>query len=245
MHLVHATLFKLHIAIGAVALLVFWLPILTRKGSPLHRKAGRVFVICMTTVAISAMAMSLMVLIDPIGVRVPERNLSFEDAARLADANRTFNLFLLMLGVLTFSSLRHGMLALKTKSNPAALRAPSHRALLITLGVLGIAVGFVGVQEGAVLLIVFAVLSVVGSFNSLRDTRIAAMDRKQRLKAHFGGLIGTGVAAYTAFFAFGGSRLLADILTGQWQVLAWITPAIIGTIAIRRVEKRQNQGVTA
>ena len=110
---------------------------------------------------------------------------------------------------------------------------------------LGVAVGIVGIREGAVLLIIFAVLSVVGSINSLVDTRIPAMDRKQRLKAHFGGLIGTGVAAYTAFFAFGGSRLLADILTGQWQVIAWITPAIIGTIAVRMVEKKQQQGVTA
>ena len=85
---------------------------------------------------------------------------------------------------------------------------------------------------------VFAAISMSASFNALRETRIARMTRNQRLRAHFGGLIGTGVGAYTAFFAFGGSRLLSDILSGQWQVIPWILPAVIGTIAIKRVERQ-------
>ncbi|MDH3945103.1 MAG: hypothetical protein OET45_00430 [Chromatiales bacterium] len=40
----------------------------------------------------------------------------------------------------------------------------------------------------------------------------------------------------------GGSRLLADVLTGQWQVVPWVLPSIIGTIAISRLHRPYQRG---
>ncbi|MEM7763419.1 MAG: hypothetical protein AAF290_05010 [Pseudomonadota bacterium] len=238
MHWVHGYLLQIHIGIGAMALLAFWLPVASRKGSRFHRNAGWVFVITMSVVAATAITMSLMVLADPVGIRAPERNFDMARGLQVAREQRMFSLFLLMLGVLTATGLRHGLLALRTRTNPAALRSPLHLSQLVILGVLGIGVGIVGFNSSSILLMVFAAISMSASFNALRETRIARMTRNQRLRAHFGGLIGTGVGAYTAFFAFGGSRLLSDILSGQWQVIPWILPAVIGTIAIKRVERQ-------
>ncbi|MFK8054078.1 MAG: hypothetical protein AB8F65_14015 [Woeseiaceae bacterium] len=245
MHFIHALLLKAHIGIGAIALIAFWLPVATRKGSSLHKKSGRIYVWCMSIVAASAIAMSLMVLMDPIGVRVPARNLDMERAALIASNNRMFALFLLMLGMLTAAGLRHGLLALRVKQQPDALRSKGHVVLLASLGVMGILVGYTGIVYSQVLLMVFAVIAISGSVNTLREAFKRNMTRNDRIKAHFGGLIGTGIGAYTAFFAFGGSRLLADILRGQWQVIPWVLPAIIGTIAIRRVEKNYQNKATS
>ncbi|MEJ2159038.1 MAG: hypothetical protein P8X53_00945 [Chromatiales bacterium] len=40
----------------------------------------------------------------------------------------------------------------------------------------------------------------------------------------------------------GGSRLLADALTGQWQVVPWVLPSIIGTISISRLHRPYQRG---
>ena len=244
-HALHDLLLKLHIGIGLVAIVAFWLPILTRKGSRWHVRSGRLYTWSMYAVSASAFVMCLMVLVDPIGVVAPERNLDPEVAYRNAYRLRGFAAFLLMLSLLVFASARHGLLALRTTASPRILARPTHRALLATLGVVSVIVGYLGVTEGEVLLMVFAVLGTLGSFTMLRDSLRTQWTRRNAIMAHFDGLIGTGVGAYTAVFAFGGSRLMSEVLPGQWIVVAWVLPAIIGTIAISRLKKRYQARDTA
>ena len=47
----------------------------------------------------------------------------------------------------------------------------------------------------------------------------------------------SGIAAYTAFFAFGGRVFFESLLTGYWAVLPWVAPTIIGIGAIKYLEK--------
>ena len=238
MYQLHQALLYIHIAVGSIAIFIFWLPVLARKGSALHIRAGRIYTWTMYGVVISALTMCVMVLFDPIGAGSPTRDLDMETALRFASRSRTFALFLLMLSLLVLSGLRHGLLALKARHDPTALRRPSHIALVVSLGLVGLAVGITGFSERQVLLMVFSVISMSASLSMLREIRLPRLEPRQALIAHFNGLIGTGIGAYTALFAFGGSRLLAEILSGQWQVIPWITPAIIGTIAIRQLAKR-------
>ncbi len=234
----HELLVILHIAVGSVALVLFWAPAFTRKGSALHKLAGRYYVRAMMTVVISAAISSIMVLVDPIGIRHPGVEFSPEDVERRAMNYRMFSLFLLMLAVLVFASLRHGIEALKTAREPDRLRRPLHRANAFVLGGLALAVGAFGVIHWQILLMIFAGISLVFSVGLYRDGLVEAPDAKERMRMHLGSMIGSGIGAHTAFFAFGGSRFLSEILTGQWQVIPWVLPAIIGTLAIRRLEKR-------
>ena len=55
----------------AVALVLFWVPVAARKGSPLHVRAGRYYSTVMYAVSATAFVASVMVLIDPIGIRRP------------------------------------------------------------------------------------------------------------------------------------------------------------------------------
>ena len=237
MHTVHAGLLALHIATGTVAIIAFWLPILARKGGPLHVRAGQFYVWAMYAVSFTALAMSLVVLFDPIGVRVPERNLDMSRAMAIANGNRMFALFLLMLGLLVLSALRHGLLALRARRGEDVLQRTGHRLLIGALGVSGLVVGVIGWQNGELLLMIFSVFAVTGSFSMMRESIKPKLTPREALIAHFNGLIGTGVGAYTALFAFGGRRFLSDLLSGQWQVLPWIAPAIIGTVIVAYMKR--------
>ncbi|MEO0998935.1 MAG: hypothetical protein AAFX58_15605, partial [Pseudomonadota bacterium] len=88
------------------------------------------------------------------------------------------------------------------------------------------------------LLVIFAVLSIAASTGRLRYVYLDTVGPKQWLAEHFGGFIGAGIGAYTAFFAFGGARYLAELLPGQWQIVPWVLPAIVGTVALRRLQRR-------
>ena len=192
----------------------------------------------MYAVSITAFFASVMVLADPLGIRVPEAIPGDEQAGALAMRYRMFSLFLLMLSVLVMTSLRHGIVALRERSRPGSLARPAHRTMIMTLGVLALIVGATGFANGQLLLIVFGMLALAGSIGMLRDSRIQKPGRKELIVAHFNSLIGSGIGAYTAFFAFGGSRLLGEFLPGQWQIIPWVTPAIIGSVTIARLKRR-------
>ena len=128
---IHSFLVTSHIVVGAAALLLFWVPILATKGGQLHIRVGRIYVIAMYTVSVTAFLASVLALVDPVAIRRPGQVLSADEAARIAELSRMFSTFLLMLSVLVFSALRHGLLALETRSEPGRAAPtdahPDHR----------------------------------------------------------------------------------------------------------------------
>ena len=237
----HSLLVNTHILFGAVALILFWVPVTTRKGSPLHVRAGRYYSTVMYAVSATAFVASIMVLMDPIGIRRPGETIVGEEAAKLAMSFRLGALFLLMLSILVTASVRHGLLALRERKVPGVLKTPTHRALLVTLGVAGVGIGYLGVAYGLILLMIFSAIAIIASVRMFRETRPERLSASERTIAHLGGLIGSGIGAYTAFFAFGGARFMAELLPGQWQALAWVIAPVIGTIAVNRMNRRDRR----
>lgn len=238
MALIKDTLVIVHILFGSMALLLFWMPVLAKKGGRAHKAAGRYYATVMYVVCATAFVASLLVIANPLGVQRPGELLGLEDAAQLAGRYRMFAFFLLMLSVLVFVNLRHGVLALKSSRISAPLGQRSHRLMIGTLAGLALVVGWVGVEQKQVLLMAFAGVAISSSLRMHRDSRRETLTREQRLVAHFGGLIGSGIGAHTAFFAFGGARFLGDLLPGQWQVIPWVLPSVIGLAAISRLKRR-------
>jgi len=166
----HGLLVNAHIVIATIALLLFWVPAIARKGSPLHVSAGRVYAYCMYAVTASAFVASLMVIADPLGIRFPDGLPAGADAARAAAGNRAGSLFLLMLSVLVFASVRHGMAALRERTRPGTLSQPAHRALLAALAVLAVISIGLGLHFRYLLLIIFVtVLAALMAFTPLLD----------------------------------------------------------------------------
>ena len=56
---VHQFILYLHIVLGAFALIIFWGPVLVKKGSGNHILMGRMFNYSMLAVAVSGVVMSL------------------------------------------------------------------------------------------------------------------------------------------------------------------------------------------
>ena len=227
---IHQFAFYLHIIAGSLAMIVFWLPMLAKKGSANHVKYGHYFVNGMYAVSISGFIMTVLVLIDPIGVRAPDRNLSIEAATNLAYQSRLFAGFLLMLSILVFNSVRHSVLVLRAKADRELLRTPLHIGLFLVLGLVGLIMGYIGTVQGVVLFQIFAGLCIVNAIGTIRYIFKAEVKKREWIIAHLGSILGAGIGAYTAFFVFGGSRLFSHFVSSNGQVFLWVFPGIVGTI---------------
>jgi len=235
---VHQFLFYLHVACGSVGLVVFWLPMLSKKGNVFHKQYGKIFAYGMFAVSISGVLMSLMLLIDPVGVRFPDRNLPMGEAFRLAKQNRELGTFLLMLSLLVFTNTKHSLLVLKAKDDRSILRNTSHMISIAVLFIAGVVVGYFAIAEGNILFLVFAILSVVVSIGLSRYIFKQTLKKREWLIEHLGNIIGSGIGAYTAFFAFGGGRFFSEVFTGSMQLIPWMLPGIVGGIATYYLTKK-------
>ncbi|MDP1932929.1 MAG: hypothetical protein Q8L60_15875 [Gammaproteobacteria bacterium] len=233
MYLLHQLAFYLHVSIGALALIVFWIPMLNKKGSLDHKRFGRYFAIAMYAVSISGLLMSFMDLLFPFVGHLSPQN----DAARSAVASeiRQRAVFLFSLSVLVLTTTRHGWLVILQRDNRAMLRRPLHVGLCVFLILVGVMMFVLGVMTGSLLFMGFAALEFITGSEALRYIYKKALAPKEWWIEHLGSLIGSGIAAYTAFFVFGGSRLLAQFLQGSfegWSLVFWFGPGMIGGIAI-------------
>ena len=100
-------------------------------------------------------------------------------------------------------------------------------------------------QGPSILLLIFGVLGLLQLPLLLRSTE-KLQNEGNWLAAHINGMVTSGIAAYTAFFAFGGSTFFGGIFTGPLVAIPWVLPSIVGTIFIsRELRKRGYTGRNA
>jgi len=51
-----------------------------------------------------------------------------------------------------------------------------------------------------------------------------------------------GIAAYTAFFAFGGATFFGNLFDGYAMIIPWILPTIMGVGLIKWYKRKLNVG---
>jgi hypothetical protein len=224
----HHILFYIHVFCGAIGLIVFWLPMLVKKGGHWHVLSGKIFSNGMLIVSVSGLFMSAILLIDPVAVRYPQGGLSAEQAEKVILQNRNVGIFLLMLSLLVFVNVRHSILVLKAKSNRGLLKDFNHIGSISALFLAGVAVGLLAWNQSNTLFAIFSVLSIVSAIGLARYIFKAELKPREWIIEHLTNIIGSGIGAYTAFFAFGGRRFFNEILVGQLQLLPWILPSVIG-----------------
>lgn len=230
MQTLHNIILYAHILFGSAALLLFWVPMMAAKGRLNHVKFGRFYNWAMYSVAASGGITALIVIWDPILIH-GERLSNPDNASIFIDKMRVFYGLLFYLSVLIYSSLRHGILVLKHKHEPAQLKRTD---LLASNGLLFFGspiLFYFGLQFDMKLPLIFSILGLVAALGNIKYTFTQKMAPKAWLREHIGALIGTGIGAYTAFFAFGGRAMFGDI--GNWQLIFWVGPGVIGSFAIR------------
>lgn len=236
-HFIHQFALYFHITIGVIALITFWLPMFARKGSKNHRLFGKFFVNAMYAVSVSGIIMSLLVLADPVSVRLYQGSLGLQQQNFIAQ-NQLFAAFLLMLSMLTLCNLRQSVLVLLAKAERSMLKSPFHLALIASLALLGMIVGGLGYINNITLLKVFASLCVLNAIGMLHYIFKAKIKQREWVLVHLRNILGAGIATYTAFFAFGGKQLFAGLLTGELEIVPWILPSIVGVSAITYLTKK-------
>lgn len=199
-----------HAWVGIAALMLFWVPALTRKGGTVHRLAGRYYVYFMLVVTATGLALSVRFLLG---------------------GQMVAGVFLGYLGVITFTAVWTGWRVLSAKRSAAAYITPAYRVLAVLNLVAGAAVLVLGLVEQVWLFVVFSPIGLLAGFSMLRFMRSPPGDRWYWLYEHFGGMIGSGIAAHVAFLAFGSRQLFPDWPLDGLGMLPWITPVVVGIIA--------------
>lgn len=201
-----------HVIAGFISLVLFWLPVFTRKGGLAHRKIGRVYVWLMWVVVFTAALLSIKNLL--IG--------RLEAAA-----------FLGFLSFITANPLWYGLAVLRHKKYLSSTFRKKHlvfELMVFAGGVLMLAWGlYLNGQGVAVLMIIFGILGISNILQIIRRLKKPQL-KADWLNEHRVGMITTGIAAYTAFFAFGGRQFFDSLLTGYWMILPWVAPTIIGVV---------------
>lgn len=241
---IHQFALYLHIAIGSCALILFWIPVVTRKGNLDHKRFGRYFAYAMYTVSLSGILMASTDLLFPIAMHASGISLTIEEAAAFSNEVRDFALFLLSLSFLVLTSTRQGWLTILHKSDREALRSPIHTGLCVSLVAVGLALLANGLRTGSAVFIIFSILQIVTGISNLRYNFKKELKPKEWWLQHLNGLFGAGIGAYTAFFVFGGRRILDSVfgdLYTDYSIVLWVAPGVIGGIAIGVVSRHYKQ----
>jgi hypothetical protein len=198
----------LHIAAGSVALASMLIPVVTRKGGLVHRRAGWVFVVAMAVVSMTALLLSgARLLFDP---RPDARDAGF---------------FLLAVSLLTGNAVSTGVRVLRFKTRTTPHLHWWDTGLPAVLSVFSLALGAFGIYRGNVLFMAFAVIGLFGGIGALRYWLRAPASRLHWWFEHMGAMLGGCIAATTAFLVVNAGNI------GLWPMVAWLSPSIIGTPA--------------
>lgn len=231
----HSGLFIAHIILGSMALILFWLPIVTKKGSLDHQKFGRHYGFVMYAVALTGALMALLVIWAPVQIKGHILKSALDPAASVY-VIRIFWGFLLYLSLITYVSVRQGFAVSTYKQNRQPLRTLSHLLPIVVLILAALTMLWLGLAHSRVLHSLFAVLGILIGFGMLRYIFKAQCSKNEWIIEHFSAMIGSGIGAYTAYFAFGGRHLFENL--GQLQLIFWVVPGLIGALAILRLSRK-------
>ena len=209
-----------HIVAGSLSLVLFWIPALTKKGGKTHLVIGRWYVRMMWAVVATAGLMSVY---------------------NLSQGHTNKALFLGFLALLTGVPLWYGVVILKCKKVISTRYMIVHMTLNSLLFVSGAALAVYGLYfsgpQTHILMVIFGGIGLIGFKEIRRGRKMFATQNSQWFRQHFKGMIISGLAAHTAFLAFGGQQWMSQFIPKNGQVMLWVSPTIIGLIAIRLLVK--------
>lgn len=209
-----------HGLVGLVALVTFWLAAAAKKGSPLHVRTGKVYMLAMIGIIATATPMAII-----IGLR----------------GHRVNALFLVYLAIITATGVWLGWRAVKRKRDQTAFRSGPYAAVAVA-NLLASAVTFAGgVQADSVLLMGFSAIGVLNGVQMLARRARPLAETRWWLREHFGAMIGCGVATHIAFLSIGLNRLIqaAGISPPSWYgLIAWFLPLALSIVVGIRLNRK-------
>jgi hypothetical protein len=246
MLLIHQWLVWAHIVAGSLALALFWLPMLAKKGSPIHRQSGRYYAYLLYGVSMSGIVSCVLVIVAPLYFKAKMLKHGV-DPVLLAENIRAFWHFLGLLSLLSWVSIRQAVQVLKAGVERSLLKQPLHLLAITTLVPWGAYVLWLGIARSQPLFIVFSLIAMASAVGALQFIFRAEVSKMMVLREHIGNMLASAIAIYTAFAAFGGRNLLGVSANGQ--LVSWLLPSVVGVGFIlwynRRYQDKPKAMVTA
>jgi hypothetical protein len=216
----YTTIVAIHGSIGAFALLTFWLAAFLRKGSPMHRRTGQIYLLAMTGIILTAMPMAW---------------------HAHASGKTVTAAFLAYLVVITAAGVWGAWRAVRDRHDVVRFTGPVYVGLGALSLLSGLGVLVLGYRVGSPLLMGFSAVGLLAGYQAfdrrLHRARLAAQPRWW-LEAHYTGMLGNGIATHIAFLAIGLPRLMPSISGGALNYVAWFGPVVVAVIAKFWIDRR-------
>jgi hypothetical protein len=214
-----------HIACGAVGLVLFWIPTLGRKGSQTHRKVGHWYARLMLVTASMAIGMSITTLLSPMVTHPKQVALAWPQHR----IEGIFGWMMLYLAILTIQLVWHGVVTVRNKKNHLANRHWGNVALNVLTIVAAFYCAYRGwlIDEG--LMEAFAIVGVASGLTNLWFIYSSAPSRIMYQLEHVKAIVGSGISVYTAFMAFGFVRFSPG---NALNPKMWAIPLSVGLVII-------------
>ncbi len=211
-----------HVIGGFVGLGLFWIPLLSKKGSPLHKKLGKIWMWLARIVLGTAF----------LGILMYVPGLLAAGKTPFSHPNSyAFLIFLGYLSIVTFIITIYAVDVLKHKTDVSLLATPYMKTLAyvcIILSLVIVAYAFVYNPDTKIVLLALSPVGLSTGWGMLSYMAGKQTSKRAWLYEHLGSVIGAGIAFHTAFAVFGMTRIFDIGLTGGLAVIPWILPAIIG-----------------
>lgn len=210
MLLVFELAFWLHVVAGGVALTVFWIPLVAKKGGTVHRRAGWVYVGAAAIIAATAFVNCTRMLTD--------------ESAR----NDRSGVFLAYVGLLAAASAHIGVRSLGAKRRTTASRDPLDVTPAALLGTSGVVLMVYGLFVITPLYVAFGALGAALGSAQLRFWLRAPVTRHEWFYAHMTGMGTSCITTVTAFLVLNAPRFGL----GTFNLVVWVTPAVVGGVGL-------------
>jgi uncharacterized membrane protein len=199
----------LHIAAGFLALLIFWIPMITAKGGKIHNRIGWIYVFSMSIVSLSALYMGIYrIFLDPSS-----------DQDRIS-----FSWFLIFISILSGACAWYGIRVIRFKRRKQPHRNVADLLFPSLLLVSGVGISIYGFSIGFALLSYFPILGVfLGSSHLFYWLKTPTL-KMHWIMEHIAGMLSCCIATLTAFTVFGAPRLLN---IKSVSMVIWFVPTIV------------------
>ena len=204
---------SMHGVIGLLALVTFWTAGVARKGSPVHKASGKIYLLAMAGLLVPALPLAIRIywLKSPIA-----------------------GLFLVYLWVITVTAVWTSWRAVRDKRDWKKFTGPVYQALAwlnLASGLGVIAMALFWAKQGQAIYFAFSVIGIGGFVLMRRFSRQPPDNPRWWLKQHLGAMIGNGVATHIAFLSIGLPKVLPMLAGPTLQNLAWLGPLVVAVIA--------------
>jgi hypothetical protein len=199
-----------HAVIGTAALASFWTAGLAKKGRPVHRAAGKVYLATMAAVIASGVPMTIIIALS---------------------GRPNVAAFLGYLLVITAAGVWQSWRAVADKRDFAAYTGSTYK-LLARLNVgAGLAILALGLMQKVTLFAGFSLVGIIGGVSMLRYAKRGPEDARWHLREHLGAMLGNGVATHIAFLSIGLPRMVPALqASAAYQLLAWFGPLAVAVV---------------